>query len=97
MDALDKEVPKGEEKIRVYYLEHATAEDLAAVLQEIPEKSSRNSTKNGQKKAPLLSDDIKITADKATNSLIIIADKDDYPVLEEVIKKTGCAKIHGLY
>ncbi|WP_462270386.1 type II secretion system secretin GspD [Desulfobacter sp.] len=87
VDALDKEVPKGEEKIRVYYLEHATAEDLAAVLQEIPEKSSRNSTNNGQKKAPLLSDDIKITADKATNSLIIIADKDDYPVLEEVIKK----------
>ena len=87
VDALDKEVPKGEEKIRVYYLEHATAEDLAAVLQEIPEKSSRNSIKNGQKKAPLLSDEIKITADKATNSLIIIADKDDYPVLEEVIKK----------
>lgn len=87
VDALDKEVPKGEEKIRVYYLEHATAEDLAAVLQEIPEKSSRNSKKDGQKKAPLLSDDIKITADKATNSLIIIADKDDYPVLEEVIKK----------
>jgi general secretion pathway protein D len=87
VDALDKEVPKGEEKIRVYYLEHATAEDLAAVLQEIPEKNSRNSTNNGQKKAPLLSDEIKITADKATNSLIIIADKDDYPVLEEVIKK----------
>ncbi len=87
VDALDKEVPKGEEKIRVYYLEHATAEDLAAVLQEIPEKSSRDSKKDGQKKAPLLSDDIKITADKATNSLIIIADKDDYPVLEEVIKK----------
>ncbi|MCW8801457.1 MAG: type II secretion system protein GspD, partial [Desulfobacter sp.] len=87
VDALDKEVPKGEEKIRVYYLEHAIAEDLAAVLQEIPEKSSSNSKKDGQKKAPLLSDDIKITADKATNSLIIIADKDDYPVLEEVIKK----------
>ncbi|PIE62478.1 MAG: type II secretion system protein GspD [Desulfobacter postgatei] len=87
VDALDKEVPKGEEKIRVYYLEHAIAEDLAAVLQEIPEKSSGDSKKTGQKKAPLLSDDIKITADKATNSLIIIADKDDYPVLEEVIKK----------
>lgn len=85
--ALDKKVPKGEEKIRVYYLEHATAEELAAVLQEIPEKSGSNSKKDGQKQAPLLSDDIKITADKATNSLVIIADKDDYPVLEEVIKK----------
>ncbi len=89
VNALDKEVPKGEAKIRVYYLEHATAEDLAAVLQEIPQKSSSNSKskKDGQKTAPLLSDDIKITADKATNSLIIIAGKDDYPVLEEVIKK----------
>nr|WP_320191697.1 type II secretion system secretin GspD [uncultured Desulfobacter sp.] len=87
VEALDKEVPKGEEKIRVYYLEHATAEDLAAVLQEIPEKNSNDSKKTGQKKAPLLSEDIKITADKSTNSLIIIADKDDYPVLEEVIKK----------
>ena len=87
VNALDKEVPKGEEKIRVYYLEHAIAEDLAAVLQEIPEKSSSGSKKDGQKKAPLLSEDIKITADKATNALVIIADKDDYPVLEEVIKK----------
>ncbi len=33
---LDRQVPKGEEKIRVYYLEHASAEDLVKVLQEIP-------------------------------------------------------------
>ncbi len=36
IDLLDRQVPKGEEKIRVYYLEHATAEDLLKVLQEIP-------------------------------------------------------------
>lgn len=85
VDILDKKVAKGEEKIRVYYLEHATAEDLAKVLQEIPSKG--NSKHGGKKKAPLLSNDIKITADKATNSLIIIADKEDYPVLEAVISK----------
>ena len=85
VDVLDRKVPKGEEKIRVYYLEHATAEDLAKVLQEIPQKEGQKT--QGQKKAPLLSEDIKITADKATNSLLIIADKDDYPVLEEVISK----------
>ena len=85
VSVLDKQVPKGEERIRVYYLEHATAEDLAKVLQEIPIKDNKKN--QGQKKAPLLSEDIKITADKATNSLLIIADKDDYPVLEEVIKK----------
>jgi len=83
---LDKQVPKGEERIRVYYLEHADAEELAQVLQEIPQKESSASEK-GQKKEPLLSDDIKITADKATNSLIIIASKDDYAVLEDVISK----------
>jgi general secretion pathway protein D len=80
---LDQEVPKGEEKIRVYYLEHASAEKLAKVLQAIPEK--KNTT--GPKKTPLLSQNIKITADQSTNSLIIMADKEDYPVLEEVIAK----------
>jgi len=80
---LDQEIPKGEERIRVYYLEHASAEKLAKVLQTIPEK--KNTT--GPKKIPLLSQNIKITADQSTNSLIIMADKEDYPVLEEVIAK----------
>ncbi len=33
---LDKETPRGKGKIRVYYLEYATAEELAKVLQELP-------------------------------------------------------------
>ncbi len=82
---LDKKTPRGEEKIRVYYLENATAEDLAKVLQEIPQKQS--STVRGKKLAPVLSSKIRITADKATNSLIIMADKEDYQVLEEIIRK----------
>lgn len=82
---LDREVPRGKEKIRVYYLENATAEDLAKVLQELPAKQ-RISAK-GKKEAPLISGDVIIKADKATNSLIIMADKDDYLVIEEIIKK----------
>jgi general secretion pathway protein D len=82
---LDKETPRGKEKIRVYYLENATAEDLAKVLQELPKK--RSSSAKGKKEAPLISGDVIIKADKATNSLIIIADKDDYLILEEIIKK----------
>lgn len=85
VDILDKKVPAGEERVRVYPLEHATAEDLAKVLQEMPTKGEKKA--EGEKKAPLFSDEIKITADKATNSLLIIADKEDYPILEEVIKK----------
>ncbi len=83
---LDKKIPRGDEKIRVYYLEHASAETLAKVLQEMPVKKSAQ-TKNGKKTAPVISDTVKITADKATNSLIIMAEKEDYPVLEEVIQK----------
>ena len=83
---LDKEVPEGKEKIHVYYLENAQAEDLAKVLQALPTKAAPTG-KAGKKTAPVVPETVKITADKATNSLIIMAEKDDYVVLEEVIKK----------
>lgn len=83
---LDRKVPRGEEKIRVYYLEHASAENIVKVIQSIPTKKG-GKTEPGQAKAPLLSENIMITADKATNSIIIMADKEDYPVLEDVIAK----------
>ncbi|MFZ1983691.1 MAG: secretin N-terminal domain-containing protein, partial [Desulfatitalea sp.] len=38
--SLDKETPKGQGNINVYYLEHASAEDLAKVLMDIPQKSA---------------------------------------------------------
>lgn len=84
---LDQKVPKGDEKVRVYYLEHASAENLAKVLQAIPSEGGNNSDAQGKKLAPIVSKSVKINADKATNSLIIMADKEDYPVLEEVIDK----------
>ncbi len=84
---LDKEMPRGTEKIRVYYLEHASAEDLATVLLALPTKAKGAKPTEGKKEAPVVSEKVQITADKATNSLIIMAEKDDYIVLEEVIKK----------
>ncbi len=83
---LDKETPKGQAKIHVYYLEHASAEDLAKVLQDIPQKDTAGNTP-GKKTAPVVSDKVRISADKATNSLIIMADMEDYVVLEGIIKK----------
>jgi len=82
---LDKEVPRGKEKIHVYYLENATSEELAKVLQALP--TQKSTTAKGKKETPVVSEDVRITADKATNSLIIMAEKDDYLVLEEIIKK----------
>jgi general secretion pathway protein D len=66
-------------------LENANAEDLAKVLQALPSKTG--ATQKGKKSAPVVSQKVRITADKATNSLIIVGDKDDYLVLEDIIKK----------
>jgi len=81
---MDRETPRGKEKIRVYYLENANAEDLAKVLQELPTKKGGAT---GATKTPFVLETAKITADKATNSLIIMAGKEDYIVLEEIINK----------
>ena len=80
---LDKETPTGQGTFHVYYLKNATAEDLAKVLQELPSKEG----KAEKGKQPFLSKEIKINADKATNSLVIIAEKSDYLILEDIIKK----------
>jgi general secretion pathway protein D len=36
IDTLDLETPKGKEKIHVYYLEYAAAEEIVAVLKDLP-------------------------------------------------------------
>ncbi len=85
IDRLDLETPKGKEKIHVYYLEYAVAEEIVSVLKDLP---SEDKTKaGGAKEAPVVSDKVTITADKATNSLIITADRDDYATLMEIIRQ----------
>jgi general secretion pathway protein D len=82
---IDKETPRGKGKINVYYLKNASAEDLAKVLQELPGQQA--GAPKGKETIPVVSEKVRITADKATNSLIIMADKEDYGVLAEVIQK----------
>jgi len=81
---LDKEVPRGKGKIHVYYLQNASAEELVKVLTSLPGKLAGR--KKGAK-APPISTDSKIMADPETNALIITAPREDYLVLEDVIKK----------
>ena len=83
---VDRETPRGKGKIQVYYCKHATAEELAKVLQELP-SDSRPAALPRLRPAPVVAGKVRISADKATNSLIIMADKEDYLVLEDVIKK----------
>ena len=83
IDTLDQETPKGKEKIHVYFLEYAAAEEIVAVLKDLPTEDKTKAA--GAKEAPVISDKVTITADKATNSLIITADRDDYATLVEII------------
>jgi general secretion pathway protein D len=87
VNLMDKEIPKGSGMIRVYYLQHAKAEDLAKVLTTLPQQ-----TKAAEGKVSALSKTVQIVADKATNSLIITADAADYLVIEDVIKKLDIAR-----
>ena len=84
VDILDKEIPRGAGNINVYYLQHANAEELATVLTSLP-KDNGDAAQKG--KAPAISKEVQIVADKATNSLVITANKADYSALETVIKK----------
>ncbi|MBW1794540.1 MAG: type II secretion system secretin GspD [Deltaproteobacteria bacterium] len=84
IELLDKKIPRGEGDIHVYYLQNANAEDMAKVLTALPAKQAKAPQKG---RAPVISKEVQIVADKATNSLVITANKDDYLVLEDVIKK----------
>ncbi len=86
---LDKETPRIEGDIHVVYLQHANAEALAKVLTAIPAKQAKKPEKG---KAPVISKEVQIVADKATNSLVITAKKEDFLVLEDVIQKLDIAR-----
>ncbi len=84
---LDTEMPRGEGNIHVYYLQHANAEELVKVLTSLPQEQTQTSKNKAKRTAPPLSKDVKIMADAETNSLIITAPREEYLVLEDVIKK----------
>lgn len=87
---LDQETPRGTGDIRVHYLQYADAEELAKVLTNLPtKKDSKGATKG---KAPTISKDVQIVADKATNSLVITANKEDYLALADVIDQLDIAR-----
>lgn len=78
---MDIETPKGKGDIHTLALENAKAEDVAKVVNTLVERQGKN------KDQKILSRDVKIVADKATNSLVITARPDDFDILVGVIKK----------
>ncbi len=79
---LDVEVEAGFTGVHVYYLEHAEAEPLAETINQIIAGAARAPSApraaEGQQQATDLFKDVKVTADKPTNSLIINAAQDEF-------------------
>jgi len=83
---LDLEAPKGKSQLHVRYLEHARAEDLAKVLSSTVGAKAK-APPRAQPLPPGVVEETSITADKATNSLVITASPQEFKELEEIIRK----------
>ncbi len=84
----------GEGQVHVYYLENAKAEEISATLQALEQgtrgkgaPAAPGAGARANAAAELFSGEVKITADKATNSLVIIASSSDYRTLSKVIER----------
>lgn len=85
---LDTEAPKGKSQLHVRYLENARAEELAKVLNSIVTGKAKVAAPPGrQPRAGAQPEEASITADKATNSLVITASPQEFRELEEIISK----------
>ncbi|QEM70291.1 type II secretion system protein GspD [Geobacter sp. FeAm09] len=93
---LDVASPEASNKVNVYYLENTDATEMAKVLDGVIKGMSATATAGagtGQTGAaapqtsPFDSGKVTITADKASNSLVIMASPTDYNNLVQVIKK----------
>ena len=96
------DVPSSEGGVHVYYLENAKAEEVASTLQALAQglSSAKGRGGPGPTGAPnvggvgggggtaeLFSGQVKITADKNTNSLVVIASQADYRNLVKVVER----------
>ncbi len=87
---------EGEGQIHIYYLENANAEDVASTLSSLTSGSGRskssgkggaNASGGGGGAASLFSGEVKITAHKPTNSLVIESTLKDYVSIKRVIQQ----------
>jgi len=91
IDFMDKDVPRGESNIQVYRLQNSMAEEMAKVLNSIVKESASSSGSGAAEApkttAPVVSRNVHIVPDKATNTLVIMAEREDYKILDNIIRK----------
>jgi len=88
--AIDVAAPEGKGKINVYYLQNANAEDISKLLSAlvarmpVPPAAAAAQPVNP---STILEGAVNISADKSTNSLIIVASPGDFELVKDVIQK----------
>ncbi|UYL08447.1 type II secretion system secretin GspD [Bdellovibrio sp. SKB1291214] len=88
--------------VYVYYIKNGDAEKIAQTLSGVTKDAAPKANSGpsllapigGQMQAPqeIFGGDVKITADKATNSLVITASKQDYEVVLNILNKIDIAR-----
>ena len=92
--------PEDSGGVYVYYVRHGDAEKIAQTLQGVAKDAApKPATGGGPVGAPILTTsgvqanqeifggDVKITADKGTNSLVVVASKQDYEVVLNLLNR----------
>lgn len=78
--------PAAEGKVHVMPLQHATAEELANVLTQMLQGAGRQPGQQGGP-AGMFEGDVRVIADKATNSLVVTSSGRDYSAMRLVVGK----------
>ncbi|MBK8479975.1 MAG: type II secretion system secretin GspD [Proteobacteria bacterium] len=84
---LDVESEGVNQRIHVYYLENAAAEEVATTLSSLTAGGAARPSGAKAGAATLFEGEVKVTADKATNSLVIVASTKDYLSTRRVIQQ----------
>ena len=89
VDQLDQRPEQDQSSMHVYYLENADAEELAKTLNEIVTGVKRvpANAPQGVQQAKEHLGAVTITADKATNALVLSATPEEYEVLRRIIEQ----------
>lgn len=99
LDRLDLPTPDDEGAIHVLRLENADAKELSATLSGLISGLSSQRNRKGKSKAKkkkaasgvsadgLFTGEVKVSADEATNSLVVVASRNDLRVLQRIVKR----------
>lgn len=98
VEMLDVPLDTNNDRVNVYYLENAKADELASTLSSLAQGQNQGARrvtprpnqaqgKSSTEAAVLFQGEVKISADQPTNSLIVVASNADYRALKRLIGK----------